>query len=124
MSDPNMVTLTWSPPIQDLGKALVTRFQRMMAAIWRMAANMATRMLSWMQINAPWNDVTGMARARLQATSQALALGVMIMIAHGVDYGVFLETMQAGRYAIINPAALYWMPIFFEAAQKIVKDTR
>lgn len=124
MSDPSVVTLTWSPPLQELGKALTTRIQRMMAAIWRMADNMAIRILTWMQINAPWKDITGDARAKLQAKAQGLALGAVIMIAHGVSYGTFLETMQAGRFAILVPAADYWMPIFFAAAQKIVKDTR
>jgi ABC-type phosphate transport system permease subunit len=103
---------------------MVWRVQRMMVSLWRLADNFALRITSWMQINAPWTDNTGEARARLKATASHMALTVLIAVAHGVPYGVYLETMQAGRFAILVPAVMEWLPQFFAAAQDVVKQAR
>ncbi len=52
--------------------------------------------------NAPWTDRTGNARQSLHAYAEELAnSAVAIYLSHGVNYGIYLETMQAGRYGVI-----------------------
>jgi len=52
--------------------------------------------------NARWQDRTGAARQRLKGDSQAVSNGYRIRLAHGVDYGIWLELANEKRYAIID----------------------
>lgn len=57
-----------------------------------------------MQQNRPWTDRTGKAKATLNAkVSQPSATTVRITLAHGVDYGIWLELAHEKKYAIIEP---------------------
>ena len=60
---------------------------------------------TYMKANAPWEDRTGDARSELTAApSQNDSKGNLgVELAHGVDYGVFLEFKDGGRLAIIGP---------------------
>jgi hypothetical protein len=54
--------------------------------------------------NAPWTDQTGNARQTLRGFTEQLAKEtVAIYLAHGMDYGIFLELANQGVYAIILP---------------------
>lgn len=51
--------------------------------------------------NRPWTDRTGAARRGLFASSYMTANELVILVAHTVYYGVYLELLQAGKYAIL-----------------------
>lgn len=53
--------------------------------------------------NAIWDDRTGNARAGLNAQVTNEEHAVSLALAHGVDYGFWLEVIQNGRFAIIMP---------------------
>lgn len=55
------------------------------------------------QANAPWADRTGAAREGLYATVEREGLEIALSLEHSVDYGLWLETIQSGAYAIIMP---------------------
>ncbi len=55
------------------------------------------------QANAPWQDQTGQARQMLYTEISSEGAVVVLTLAHGVDYGWWLETIQSGAYAIIMP---------------------
>lgn len=53
---------------------------------------------------APWTDRTSNARQSLHAEVQQLSKdAVALYLAHGMQYGIYLETRWSGRYAIIWP---------------------
>lgn len=56
-----------------------------------------------MQQDAIWEDRTGDARNGLSATAFRDDSVIGIILAHGVDYGFWLEVIQNGRFAIIGP---------------------
>lgn len=59
---------------------------------------------SYAKENAPWQDQTGNARQSLHSFIEELSGDmVRLYLSHGVDYGIYLETKYAGRYAIIWP---------------------
>jgi hypothetical protein len=58
---------------------------------------------TYAQSNAPWEDQTGAARAGLSADVGMDGLNVVISLSHSVDYGVYLELKDNGKYAIIMP---------------------
>lgn len=65
-----------------------------------------------MKLKAPWTDRTGAARAGLHKNvdhSGTSAIGFKrhtITFAHGVDYGIWLEVANSGKYQIIMPTVL------------------
>ena len=61
------------------------------------------RVEAYAKQNAPWSDQTGMARAGLNASVSVEGGEVVLTLAHSVDYGIWLETIQDGAYAIIMP---------------------
>lgn len=74
------------------------------AVLLMYAATKASELQSKMQINRPWTDRTGMAKALLSArVSQPSKDVVRITLAHGVDYGIWLELANEKNYAIIAP---------------------
>lgn len=53
--------------------------------------------------NAPWEDQTGEARDGLTASVDQDKGLIELYLAHSVDYGVWLELIQDGRFATIMP---------------------
>ncbi|MGH2352483.1 MAG: hypothetical protein ACRDI2_23250 [Chloroflexota bacterium] len=76
-----------------------------------------------LQVEAPWTDQSGDARDSLDATVETnrrgrgatLTLTLGYHGSPGVDYGVFLEKKQAGRFAIVDPTAERIRPAFRRA---------
>lgn len=66
---------------------------------------------NWMKKNAPWTDRTGNARQALFSDVMDITnSAVIILLGHGVEYGIFLELANAGRYAIVMPALDHFLP--------------
>jgi hypothetical protein len=63
---------------------------------------------NWMSDNAPWTDRTGNARQSLHVDIEPSwgipSDEISFWMAHGVEYGVYLELKNAGVYAVIGPA--------------------
>lgn len=62
-------------------------------------------MVAYAKQNAPWQDITGDARAELHSPPITTSHNGdrSIILAHGVDYGIYLETHNGGQFAIIVP---------------------
>ena len=58
---------------------------------------------SYAKQNRPWTDRTGQARQRLTGYVEDIPVGFRINIAHGVDYGIWLEYAHEMKYAILEP---------------------
>lgn len=87
------------------------------------AANyVAPQAESFMKSEAPWTDRTGNARQGLGAKVESSGDRVAIILYHSVDYGVWLEVRWGGKYAIIEPAIAAAMPLFVEAAGRLIFD--
>ena len=63
------------------------------------------------QANAPWEDQSGAARNGLTAEFENTGNVMRIVLYHTVDYGIWLETIQNGRFAIIQPTIEHMGPI-------------
>ncbi len=53
--------------------------------------------------DAPWTDRSADARNTLNTRTQHRTGEHRIILAHGMPYGIFLETRWAGRYRVIVP---------------------
>jgi hypothetical protein len=76
------------------------------------------------QANAPWEDQTGEAREGLHTTVGNADGTVTLALAHGVDYGFWLEVIQNGKFAIILPTLEQQSPAIIAEATKNVRDAR
>lgn len=72
------------------------------------------------QKNRPWMDRTAQARQRIKGYCVKTDTGVRIYLAHGVNYGVFLEFANEKKYAIIYPTLRRKGPEIISAAVKVV----
>lgn len=70
-------------------------------AVRALAETGALKMQSYAQKNARWTDRTGAARQRLNGSVEKRVNGYAIAIAHGVQYGIYLEFDYEKRYAIL-----------------------
>lgn len=83
-------------------------------------ADAATRVEGVAQQNAPWEDQTGDARANLKAQATVEGGDVILTLEHGVEYGLWLEVIQSGAFAIIMPTLESEGPgIMDEVARKV-----
>ncbi len=69
---------------------------------------------------APWTDRTSNARNGLIAEPFSDSKTKGIILAHSVDYGIFLETSRGGKYRIIMPTLEAALPLVLQAAQKVL----
>ena len=71
--------------------------------------------------NRPWTDRTGNARNRLNSESEWNGNKVRVSLSHGVDYGIWLELCNEGKYAIIMPTINKEGPSILKGLEKILK---
>lgn len=73
------------------------------AAVRIYAETQAKTLEGYTKENRPWTDRTGDARKRLTGYVTDIPKGYRINLAHGVDYGVWLELAMEKKYAILEP---------------------
>jgi hypothetical protein len=100
------ISFRWVVPPSALQKAYTKYGFKVIVAIKAIADYIATQAQNEMRQNAPWTDRTGNARNGLFSIAEQAAIDtVMIYFSHGhsIHYGIYLETMRGGAYAIIMP---------------------
>lgn len=102
---PASARIRWTRPPGELARAIERYGDRVLQAVAAVAQYAATQMQNDAKAQAAWTDRTGNARTGLFGTSEADfgAKVVTIYLSHGavIDYGVWLELANSGRYAII-----------------------
>lgn len=103
--------------LQDrLGKA-PPRMRRYLTINTQYYAQVAEREA---RLNAPWTDRTGNARNGLVGIPITEDDMYAIVLAHSVDYGIWLEVRWGGRYATILPTLRKVGPQYIESSQGLL----
>lgn len=76
---------------------------RATVAVRMYAETAALQLQNQAKMRAPWTDRTGAARGRLNSYVTAEPSSIRIWLAHGVDYGIWLELAHEKHFAIIQP---------------------
>lgn len=76
----------------------------------------ADGVLAYAQANAPWADRTGDAREGLSVDVLSEGGDVILELYHTVDYGLWLEVIQNGRFSIVMPTLERFAPMIFADA--------
>lgn len=99
-----------------LKKNLDTMSTKLGAVLLMYVSTKASEIQAKMKLNRPWTDRTGMAKALLNAKVSQPSISVLrITLAHGVNYGIWLELANGKNYAIIAPTIR-------DEGPRIVKD--
>lgn len=91
------------------------------AAISMYADNAALTLQNYAREHRPWTDRTGHARQRLTGSAEVVSQGYRIVLAHGVDYGVWLELAHEKKYAIIQPTIQAKSPEVLSGFNKLLE---
>lgn len=73
------------------------------AAVRIYAETQARNLEGYAKEHRPWTDRTGDARKRLTGYVTEIPNGYRINLAHGVNYGIWLELAMEKRFAILEP---------------------
>lgn len=76
-------------------------------AIRMYADTSALKLQNYARENRPWTDRTGQARIRLSGYTEPITNGYKLCLAHGVDYGLWLELAHEKRFSIIPYSIQY-----------------
>lgn len=98
-----MPSFEWDMNVENLLNGIAAVDKKAQAAVEMYAKHQAKSLESYAKKNAPWTDRTGMARKSLSATTSKRSNGIRITLAHGVDYGLWLELAHEKRFAIVKP---------------------
>ena len=95
-------------------------------AIRMFAETGAQKLESEAKQNARWTDRSGAARQRLNGYVYDIPNGYRLNLAHGVDYGIWLELAHEKRFSIIPETIRYVgafdiMPAFANLMQRLKK---
>ena len=86
----------------------VDRFEEnSLQAIRMFAETGAQKLESEAKQNARWTDRSGAARQRLNGFVSEIPTGYRLNLAHGVDYGIWLELAHEKRFSIIPETIRY-----------------
>jgi hypothetical protein len=66
------------------------------------ARNIAAKAQAKAKADRPWTDRTGAARDELHAGVLWQDFALLLYLAHGVEYGPYLELCNDGKYAVLE----------------------
>lgn len=98
--------------------------ERSIQAIRMFAETGAQKLESEAKQNARWIDRSGAARQRLKGSVSDIPTGYRLNLAHGVEYGIWLELAHEKRYSIIPETIRYVgtfdiMPAFHNLLERL-----
>lgn len=106
-----MAGVAWDRPPSALAAAFRAYGERVRAATLALGQLLAEAAQESAQANAPWTDRTGNARQSLHAWAEETSAAIVtVYLAHGMDYGKWLELAHGGRFQIIEPTLVSLYP--------------
>lgn len=115
-----MPALRWeTSPVQAFDAGYRAYVQTVRATVYALLQSYVPRMESWMKANAVWDDQTGNARQSLWADVKQLTNQTILWFGHGMEYGIWLEIANSGRYSVLSPALDHFGPLIFKDLQAI-----
>lgn len=99
--------------------------ERLTYATLMQADTQAKEIEAYAKNHRPWTDRTGSAKANLRCiVSQPRKNLVRITLAHGVNYGIWLELANEKRYAIVRPTLDIYGPRVMSNFRNLLDQVR
>lgn len=93
--------IEWVTPPSRLAARVAAIDPAFRAELVRLGQTLARAGEAFAKTNAPWVNRTGFARASLSGTSESTGDGVAVTVAHGADYGIWLEVAHGRVWGIL-----------------------
>lgn len=111
--------------VNELSQNLDEFQGRLKYAVQMYASTKANELEALMKANRKWTDRTGMAKARLNASiSEPDENTIRITLAHGVEYGIWLELANEKNFAIIAPTLSQQGPRVIEGLNDLMNEIK
>lgn len=94
--------------------------ERTKAQIYALAEAYSAQMEAYAKPNAPWTDRTSHARQNLFGYVRETEEQIQARIAHGEEYGVYLELLRQGKYAILRPTVNRFFGDFIRDVKRVI----
>lgn len=118
---PNIGSIHFDYDASKLCKNMAAMEKKVGTAVMMYMATQASETEAYMKLNRPWTDRTGMAKTMLNTkVSQPNENTIRLTLAHGVDYGIWLELAHGKNYAIIGPTLNVKAPEIIEGLQGLI----
>jgi len=114
-----MAKVNWIKSLAALANDYVLHGHQIDAATGRNAARLARDMAAYAKDNHPWTNRTGAAEAGLHGRVIHDHGKHTAIIEHGVDYGIYLELANAGKWGVIDLTLAHFIP----AATGLLRDS-
>lgn len=97
--------------------------KRLRAAVKALGDGYALKMEAYAKPNAPWRDRTTHARQGLFGEAKEFYGPdcLKVRISHTVDYGVYLELSNQGKYKILRPTVEQFSTQFVQDVERVVR---
>lgn len=116
--------IRWVTPPSELARAIEQYGDRVLVGVKAVADYIAGKAQDQMRNDARWTDRTGNARSGLFAVADAAANdAVIIYLSHGhtIEYGLWLEVANGGRYEVVMPTIEANLPVINRMLQNIFR---
>ena len=98
-----MARIDWGGTDQQMKRNMAAYGVAVNITLFQLGQFFAAKMEAHAKRHASWTDRTSNARQGLFGVTTKEGDTVVVILSHGVDYGVFLELAQQGNFAIIGP---------------------
>jgi hypothetical protein len=115
------VSLVWTIPPDKLAGNIGDYAERLLLAVFDLAQLFAAKIESYAKLHAVWTDRTSNARQGLTARAFKEATAVTLLLFHTVEYGIWLEVANAGRYAIILRSLEAHYSVYMSAIERLIR---
>lgn len=104
----------------EVNRNLMAYFNRTIAGLDALSEHYAGLMEAHAKANRPWEDRTGDARKGLFGSTLHRDKKILSRVSHSMEYGVYLELANQGKYAILEPTVKKYAPDYFRDAERVV----
>ena len=116
-----MTRIDWGGTDKDAKRRMDAYGVAVMDTLFQLGQFFAVKLEAHAVTNAPWTDRTGNAAQGLFGVVTKEGDKVVLILSHGVDYGVFLELAHQGNFAIIGPTLQQHYGEIMEAVRGIFR---
>lgn len=96
--------------LDTIAENIVSYGDRVEKGAEKASEDLKNDMVEYMKANHPWENQTGDAEEGLKGFVVSDGTRIVIWLGHSVEYGIWLETMQNGAFAIVLPTLLRYAP--------------
>lgn len=97
------MTIKWSVDPNVITQNIRAYGNNTIKKVHELADDIAREAEPDMKTNAPWTNRTGNARRTLSTDTEKGDEQTVINFRHGVEYGIWLELKNGGRFSIVSP---------------------